>query len=515
MHFFQKPMMKNAVIALVSGAGLGAAAAAFVPGAYASSFWISALLLSVSVFILICAWRWGGGQKGLAAMMAAAFLVRLVFGIGISAVLPVYGYDNDEQNAGYLFTDAYRRDDEAWGLRLNPGSLWEVMRSEFDTDQYGGLLVLSGIVYRGISPDAHRPQLIVMLGAFFIALGLPFFWRASRALFDEKMARAAGWIYALYPDGILYGSSQLREPFMLGLFAIGFWAVCDWKNGARWKRLLGFGLAAAGMLLISSRIAVMALLALAVWFWVIHTSPRQKKLSWLGYAAIAGAGLALAGIFWVWLRESLSWDMTLAVQNSGWVAKLIEGRPRVFQMGFITIYGLLRPLLPAAIADPSNPIWKTIAIVRSAGWYALAPFLLYSPLALLRAQDRAERRRMLVMVITLLVWVLISSLRAGGDDWDNPRYRIAFLPWLALAAPWALAKARAARDAWLARLIAVEVVFLLFFTNWYFSRYFNWFGRLPFWTMVAWIVALSGLIVVGGLVWDARGWLARKFQKSK
>jgi len=515
MNFFQKPWIKQVLVALVSGSLLGAAAAAFMPGVYSSSFWISALVLSAAIFGLIRAWQWAGGGSSLAAMMAAAFLIRAVFGIGISAALPAYGYDNEQQNAGYLFTDAYRRDNEAWGLRLNQGSLWEVMRSEFDTDQYGGLLVVSGMVYRGLSPDAHRPQLIVLLGAFITTLGLPFFWRASRGLFNEKISRAAGWIYALYPDAILYGSSQLREPFMIGLFAIAFWAVCDWKNGARWRRLLGFGLAAAGMLVISSRIAVMVLLALALWFWVIHTAPRQKKLGWLGWMAILAVSVVMMGIFGMWMRESLSWDMTLAMQNSGWVAKLIEGRPRVFQMGFITIYGLLRPLLPAAIADPSNPIWKTIAIIRSAGWYALAPFLIYSPIALLRTRDRDERRKMLVMVITSLLWVLISSLRAGGDDWDNPRYRIAFLPWLALAAPWALAKARQARDAWLKRLIAVEVVFLLFFTNWYFSRYFNWFGRLPFWTMIIWIVALSGLIVVGGLVWDSRGWLASKLNKSK
>jgi 4-amino-4-deoxy-L-arabinose transferase-like glycosyltransferase len=515
MSFFQKTTIKNALMAILSGVLLGAAAAAFMPGAYATSFLVSALLLSAATFILIVTWRWAGGQKGLAAMMAAAFLVRMVVGIGMSAALPAYGYDNEQQKAGYLFTDAYRRDNEAWGLRLNQGSLWQVMRSEFDTDQYGGLLVVSGMVYRGISPDAHRPQLIVMLGAFLTALGLPFFWRASRGLFSEKISRAAGWIYALYPDAILYGSSQLREPFMIGLFAVAFWAVSEWKTGDRWRRLLAFGLSAAGMLVISSRIALMVLLALMVWFWVVNTSPRQKKLGWLGWAAISAASLVLAGLFWVWMRESLAWDMTLAMQNSGWVAKLIEGQPRVFQMGFITVYGLLRPLLPAAIADPSNPIWKTIAITRAAGWYVLAPFLLYSPIALMRKLDRGERRRMLVMVLTLLLWIVISSLRAGGDDWDNPRYRIAFMPWLALAAPWALAKAREARDAWLARLIAVEMVFLLFFTNWYFSRYFNWFGRLPFWTMIAWIVGLSGLIVVGGIVWDSRAWLARKFQKSK
>ena len=54
----------------------------------------------------------------------------------------------------------------------------------------------------------------------------------------------------------------------------------------------------------------------------------------------------------------------------------------------------------------------------------------------------------------------------------------------------------------LIRLLLVEAVFLGFFTNWYFSRYFLLWRRMLFWEMVSWITGLSALILLGGLGYD-------------
>jgi hypothetical protein len=50
----------------------------------------------------------------------------------------------------------------------------------------------------------------------------------------------------------------------------------------------------------------------------------------------------------------------------------------------------------------------------------------------------------------------------------------------------------------------VEAIFLAFFTHWYASRYYVRFGALSFGAMVAWILILSAVVIVGGLIRDRR-----------
>ena len=56
-----------------------------------------------------------------------------------------------------------------------------------------------------------------------------------------------------------------------------------------------------------------------------------------------------------------------------------------------------------------------------------------------------------------------------------------------------------------ARLLAAEVIFLLFFTQWYLSRYLRLWRKLPFWEMVILIVVLCALVFGGSWLWDRRG----------
>ncbi len=49
-------------------------------------------------------------------MLVLAFILRLGLGVGLSQALPVFGYDEEVPNAGYIFYDAYHRDRQAWQL---------------------------------------------------------------------------------------------------------------------------------------------------------------------------------------------------------------------------------------------------------------------------------------------------------------------------------------------------------------------------------------------------------------
>lgn len=500
--------------ALSGGAVLGAVLTALGP---AGNFWIgwlsSTLLLSLSLWGLIFAWQKAGAGRTLAWMVALAFFLRLGVGVLVMELLPEYGYDTLTQNRGYLFYDAFRRDNQAWDIVKAQEPLLKSFAEEFKTDQYGGLLATSAFVYRYLSPDVQRPFLILILGAFTTALGTAFFWRGVRFRFNERLATLAGWIMVLYPDSILFGSSQMREPFLIGLTGIALWGVLAYFKD-KWAARAGLVLSLAGMLLVSSRVAVAVAGVLVVWFWAEHLAPRSRAWAWGGALALLVGGVGVAYFGWDWLRDAFLWDANRTEAAQGWVVKIIQEAGEQFRLPILAAYGLAQPVLPAAIADDAILIWKVIAIFRAAGWYALAPLLLYAFFTVWKAAPE-EKRILLWTAGFVLVWLLISSIRAGGDLWDNPRYRVTFIPFMALLAGWGVLRAWDRRDWWLVRWLLVEIIFLGYFTNWYFSRYFHLWKRLPFWQNVLMISVLSAVVLGSGLLWDAGKGLYRRLREKE
>ncbi len=503
---------RKSLFSLIGGMALAVGVALVSPLPFWNA-WLAAMLLCVpAVFILLALWQWAGRRSTLGWMIVLTFFLRLGIGITVSLLLPQQGYDEPVQQAGYLFTDAYRRDLQAWKLAQSAEPLWASFREEFASDQYGGLLSLSAGIYRYISPDAHRPFLVLIVGALMSALAVPFLWQALRLRWNEKLANLAAWIVVLYPDGVLFGSSQMREPFLIGLIAVAFWAVVSHQHSMKPARV-ALALSLLGMLLISSRVAVAVAGVWIAWFWLdnLENIPHRWRIAGWALLALGVAGIAF--VSWDWFHSSSQWDALVTERASGWVKKVIEEAGTQWRIPFIVGYGLAQPVLPAAIAHPSLPIWKTIAIARAVGWYALAPLILYASYAAWRARPPTEKRVLIFLSLVVIGWIVLSSARAGGDQWDNPRYRSIFLPWMSLLAAWGVQRALQMRDLWLVRWLAVEVVFLYYFTQWYFSRYFLLWSRLPFWQNVLRISLLSALILGSGWLWDAGKWAWRRFHK--
>lgn len=493
---------------------LGTVIALLSPGSFVIGWLGSSLLFWVSGYFLLTAWNWAGAEKSLLWMVVLAFMLRLGVGILTTSLLPEYGFDTEQQNSGYLFFDSFRRDVQSWDLAQSNQPVWASFGEDFTTDQYGGLLALSAGVYRYLSPDEHRPYLILILCAFVAALGVPFLWKAVNGRWNRKLANLTAWIYVLYPDGILFSASQMREPFLIGLICIAFWAVLVWEKGrkdAGWA----FGLSILSMGLISSRVTAMALVVFAVLFWAEKLVPRYPLWKKLGWILLALAGILVAVGSWSWLQSASSWDTLVTEAGSGWVQKSIEEIGTQFRLPFIAVYGLTQPVLPAAIAYPTLAIWKTIAIFRALGWYLIAPLLFYSLITVWKVKPVQERRVLVWMLFFVVVWILVSSIRAGGDQWDNPRYRMIFIPWMSLLAAWSVRRAVEEKDWWLARWLIVEGIFLYYFTQWYFSRYFLLWKRLPFWQNVVRIVVLSAVVLGSGWLWDLYKRLTSGRQKSK
>ena len=473
------------------------------PGEKPLAGFISASLLTfTSLFALGWLWQKFGGGRTLAWAIFLTFLLRLCLGIFLFIALPVFGYDEDPTNAGYLYLDAYRRDSDAWQLASSGAPLTAAFQEEFATDQYGGLLSLSAAVYRVFSPDGHRPLLILILTSFLSALGLPFFWKVIKSYWDEKTATAATWFYALYPESVILGASQMREPMLIGLSAVAAWGILEWKNH-RGRSLTALGLSFAGMLFLSFKAAGAIFIVMAVWFWLENIQPKAGKiLRTAGYVLLVVMLLTGVYLSWSWLVDSSKWDLLLMETASGrlqWEIELIGEQNRA---PFIIAYGMAQPVLPAAIIYPGIAINRAISIYRALGWYLLAPLLITCLLIIRKEESRHKRLLLFLFLILTVVWSLISSTRAGGDQWDNPRYRSIFTIWMLIPAAWAYMTTLRSRSHWLWRLLALEFIYIGFFIQWYLSRYYAIFKRMDFWPMVRLLGGIGFVIIFGGFVYD-------------
>jgi hypothetical protein len=218
------------ILSFLAGLGFGAGLAAFSDGNYFQSWLAFGFLSWLGVFALLRTWRFLGAGTSLAILLAAALGVRLLVAVIGAVGLPAWGYNNPVNNAGFFYSDAYNRDQAAYKLASSPASLLKAFTAHETTDQYGGLLFISAAIYRFLSPEIARPLLISLLAAFVMTLGIAFFWSAVQKRWPLKIAALAGWILALFPDGVLLGSSQMREPFLIALVCLAFWAVLDWQQ---------------------------------------------------------------------------------------------------------------------------------------------------------------------------------------------------------------------------------------------------------------------------------------------
>jgi hypothetical protein len=518
-------------LALVLGAGLSS----LQPGNWLIGFtsFFFLFLLSFSLFTL--AFRLAGEGKTLAWILALTFALRLLVGVALYVFLPIYGHEDADDKAGFVFTDAHRRDDEAWKLAYSSRFIVEAFSKKFAYDQYGGLLAFSAFVYRYLSPDAHRPLMLILISAIVAALGIPFLWRAVNQIFGEKVAWASAWIFALYPESILLGASIMREPYLLMFSTMALWGFVDWRGSglpfqglrdtseknarstrpATLNKWIWLGVGLLGMLLVSPPVALVTLIIFAGWMW--FTSERGT-LSWrviLIFAIVFLIGLLVlsasinrSGEFNAssplsvvndWLRLAVNWNVYNIERDSGWVQKLFDEMPEWVRLPFVAIYGILQPVLPATIIAPTEPIWKAIYLLRALGWYAILPALILSFGA--GSSFGLGKKRNLILWLALLtwIWILLAALRGGGDQWDNPRYRTILFLWQAILAGIVWVWWREGRSVWFVRVFACEAAFLLVFTQWYASRYYHWGGQLPFAGMIALIVGLW--LTILGLGW--------------
>ena len=513
---------------LISGAVL----ASLQPGSWLIGFTSFSFLFLVSFTVLLLSYRWANGGRALGWILALAFLLRLGVGILLYFGLPLYGHADEDDRAGYVFTDAHRRDNKAWELANSELPVIGAFSERYGSDQYGGLLAFNTFVYRYFSPDAQRPLMLVLISAVFAALGIPLFWKALNQVFGERVAWASTWIFALFPDSILLGASAMREPYLLTFNTLVLWGFVHrfyrFEDSPAISRLsdlsnllkdrigwMWIALGLAGMLLVSPAIALTTILVFAGW---LFFASERREISWRALAAIAvifvlglfflSASLNRAGEFVAasplhvindWFQAAVKWDAYQLERESGWVQKIFDESPRWLQLPFVAVYGVFQPVLSASIVHPTIWIWKVIVLARSLSWYALLPLLILAFVTAAGQEARTKRNLLLWLSFVVWAWILLASLRGGADLWDNPRYRTILFVWQAVLTGSVWVWWRETGNPWFTRVLLMEAVFLLFFTQWYASRYLHLGGQLPFAIMVALILGSWGIIL--GLGW--------------
>ena len=151
--------------------------------------------------------------------------------------------------------------------------------------------------------------------------------------------------------------------------------------------------------------------------------------------------------------------------------------------------------------DRLHLLWWAIGIWRAAGWTALLALLLYAPIQALRTRENQAR----VAAINLAVWVgiVFASFWGGGDQWDNPRYRVAFVALQLALAAHVLVQQWRRPDPWMRRVLLFTGSVLLWFLPWYLRRYTD-FDLLFGWTVIDISKLVSAGVLSGILlaVWD-------------
>jgi hypothetical protein len=497
------------------------------PGTWWIGWLAYAVLLALGLWALAVLWRSVEAnteqdrslQRTLGLMLLLAVVLRMGLGMAFSAILPSQGNPTEVQKAGYIFPDAYNRDVQSWELASSSYPLWRAFDKSYSTDQYGGLLFVSSLLYRTLSPDAHRPWLIILVASLTAAIGVALTWKASHKVWGKFMGLGVGWIMVLYPESILLGSSQMREPFLITFIAMAFWGVASWaenhRSAAAW--LVG---SLFGMLLFSPGIAVISIILLAGWIWL---RGKERRIRWWW---IAGIGMIVILSFLLlawsvggslqvksgplatlgnWMRLTVQFDSQKLERDSGWVQTIFSHVPLALHMPLIIGYGVAQPVLPDAIGAPAVwPMWA-LAILRGIGWYALLPLLLYGIYPIWKIADKRERLAWLWLWSVVWVWILISAARGGGDQWDNPRYRTILLVFQAILAVEVISIQQHNPERWLGRLLAIEGVFVLCFATWTWTRNDTNPYLLPLSQAGEMFVGGSLLLLVGDWLWVKYG----------
>lgn len=479
-----------------------------------------ALILWIGWRLMLASERPSGAPNWLATLLIGAALLRLAAGVLWAVALPSTGHGTQQEINGYVMADAYERDQLAWKIAQAPRTISESYELSRRSDPYGGLLFISAMIYRIFGAQQHAPLSLVVISAAVSALAILFGWAFARRNWGERVGQLTAWGLALYPETVLLGSSQMREAFLIPLIAAAFYGLARLRRERSW---IGLTWLLSGILLtlfFSPPIIIMLLVSLVLAAFTIrddlfHRHVAIPRWAWLALAGVIG--LALLGgwlairqfappeisnpldVASYWLRKSVDLQAYFSKSASGWIQKIFRSTPEWSHLPILIGYGVLRPFLPAALVVTSSAqIWPWITLWRAAGWAALFGLIAYGALRAWFKKDADAFTKGLAVIVWL--GILIASLRGGGDQDDNPRYRAIFAGLQIGLAAWAWVEQRRSADP-LFRQALVTLAFIIGWSLlWYLRRLYS----------ISWAVAdpfkIIGLGLACGILYSLWDW---------
>jgi heme A synthase len=122
---------------------------------------------------------------------------------------------------------------------------------------------------------------------------------------------------------------------------------------------------------------------------------------------------------------------------------------------------------------------------------------MFFPFALNPVPMNTTKKQWAWLFFVTVVWLIISSLRGGGDQWDNPRYRVILLPAILLLVTLAIANVRSSHPVILRKILVVEALNILIFCHWYSWRYAGFGFNLGIRNTILLSMLVSALILFG------------------
>jgi hypothetical protein len=439
----------------------------------------------------------GGAGRKLAWL---ALALRLLFLVVVPLAMMSWGYASDVNRSGMVELDSTNAAHTAW-LRSTENSSALTAWKVGEGDNTGGLSVLGVLMFRLFSPDLERTLLLGILAAAVSSLTVVVVYRLADLLFTRKIARLAAFLVAVYPEAILLGTGHQQQAYLALFLGVGFLAIAALMTNRPSEELLfprpsrrTAWLLLAGSILLSfflssSNFLPACLVWLCMVLWMSDLRSRVGKVFWIGSAAVLAVLLVLRvlGALDVILRRwdpllqgyqyfnSYAWlefEKMSAAGGGDFFQKIILSMDRSTGFVVAAFYGLLQPILPAAIGHRldinTGFFWSLLGIWRGLGWFTVLPVAIYATGKAVGGLLRRPMAGLMAIVFWAVAW--ISSYRALGDLWDNPRYRLFALIPFALLAAWGWVQAEETSDTWLARIAIPFTVLTVSLTVWYFIR---------------------------------------------
>ena len=217
---------------------------AWISNSYASTAgWFAfAIIISVGFFVFAASWRIIQAEHPIPVIQliaVGAVLLRITVGVLFYLALPGYGHGTLYENSGYIYADAAKRDLASYELAASDLPLLDAFGFDNKSDQYGGLLFISAVIYRNLAGEIHYPLLIAIFLAFISSAAVFFIWGFVKNRWGDSAALLACGLFAIYPEAVIIAGSQMRESLMIAFTAVAFYGLVRAKdNWKSWNLLL-------------------------------------------------------------------------------------------------------------------------------------------------------------------------------------------------------------------------------------------------------------------------------------